>query len=375
MQRKIKVGVIGGGLNSAVGNAHRIALQMDNRWEICSGCFSIDTNLNLSSNESWNANRIYENWNELIKSEKGEIDALIILTPTNTHYEIISKAIEEGYCIICEKTLTNTYEEACSIKAKIESQNGFLTMINNYTGYHMLREAKKMIKDGRLGKIINIQAEMPQQGFICYTPTGDLPKPQPWRLKDDKIPTIYLDLGVHLYHIVDFLCNVKPVSLTANQQSNGFFKDVIDDVICIVKYEENIQGSFWFSKSAIGHKNGLKIRVFGTSGSIEWTQINPEVIIYSNNFGETRIVERTSRGTGVANELRYNRFKAGHPSGFIEALANYYFDVADAVIDFTQTKSIKNEFIISPEQATNGAKFLNAITNSIQKNEWIKFRI
>lgn len=373
MSEKLKIGFIGGGINSAVGNTHRIASQMDNRWELVSGCFSRNTEINNQTAESWNVARIHTNWREMLQNEVGKIDALAILTPSNAHFDILQEGLKLGYPIICEKTITATHQESKAIAELATEKNSFLTVINNYTGYHMLRELQAMIKRGDLGKIITVQIEMPQQGFISYTKDGSKPQPQKWRLEDTQIPTIYLDLGVHLFHIIHFLLEEEqPEKVCAMHKTNGFFDKIVDDVSCMVRYSNNINAQLWFSKTALGHRNGLKIRIFGEKASAEWLQIEPEILHFHNNKGETQKIERATNTTLLADSDRYNRFKSGHPSGFIEAFANYYYDIADSLLLHKQNKKFDSHFLTFFSEAERGMNFLHKMVQSAQSNQWEK---
>ncbi len=371
MQKKLKIGFIGGAINSAVGNTHKIASQMDNRWELTAGCFSRNKDINLKTAELWSVNKLYDDWKTFLINEKGNLDAVSILTPTNLHFEMVSKAMEFGYPVICEKTLTTTFEESTKICDVVNNLSRYLVVINNYTGYPMLRELKSMIEQKKLGKIVHLQVEMPQEGFNRFV-NGNIPKPQGWRLNDGEIPTIHLDLAVHLHHIVSFLIKEKILEVCANQQTNGFFSNVIDNVQVLVNYSNNISGQIWFSKAALGYRNGLKIRLFGEEGSAEWIQMESEYIKYCNKHGKIEIIDRASPDVTVANQDRYNRFKSGHPAGFIEAFANYYYDIADSISEYKKTGKFNREWLVSADSAKEGMAVLKAMVLSAHNKKWQK---
>lgn len=369
MANKLKIGFIGGGINSVVGNTHRIASQMDNRWELVAGCFSKDQNINHQTGLLWSVKNVYDDWQLLLENEKNNLDAVSVLTPTNLHFEMVKKAIEMGYSVICEKTLTSIFSEANIISNIAKENNSFVAVINNYTGYPMLRELKEMIKLNKLGKIHHIQVEMPQEGFIRYA-NNNKPKPQSWRLKDYQIPTIYLDLAIHLHHIVSFLIKNKPLEVCAAHQSYGFFNDIIDNATCMANYSDNVSCQIWFSKSALGSRNGLKIRLYGDIGSAEWLQMESEYIKFCDKQGRIEIIDRASPNIIIANQDRYNRFKAGHPAGFIEAFANYYYDLADAVLDFQKNKIIENKWIVTSDLAKEAMGMLDSMALSVKNKTW-----
>lgn len=373
MEKKLKVGFIGGSINSAVGYTHKIACQMDEKWELVSGCFSTNEKVNYDTAEVYGIKRekIYNNWKAFLDNERKEIDAICILTPTDTHYEIIMYALKLGYAIICEKAMVSDYSDAVKICNYVKKNNNFLVVTYNYTGYPMLRELKEWILNGKLGTITKIIIEMPQEGFAKLSSDEEPIIPQKWRLKDDIIHTLSLDLGVHLQNIIYFLTGEKPIRLVADGATDGNFDTVVDDVMCIAEYTNGLRSQIWYSKSAIGNRNGLRIRVYGKSGSAEWFQMEPEKFIYSDVFGNQRIIDRSVKNY-VGNALRYNRFKAGHPAGFIEAFSNYYYDIAECLNQYINLGKYKSEFIFDSFDAKEGLKMLDAISKSIVEKRWVE---
>lgn len=372
--KKLKLAFIGGAKNSAVGYAHFCACRMDNCFEIVAGCFSRNKDISIETGIMYGVSqdRIYTDWRKMIMAEKNKIDAISVITPTPLHFEIVKEALEAGIPVICEKSLAMNPEE---VKKLIEIQkrtNGFLAVTYNYTGYPIIRELKKIIKDGKIGKILHFQAQMPQEGFIRLNKNGEKPIPQKWRLEDKTIPTIHLDLCSHLHEIIFYLINEKPIEVIADQSSDGWFKNIIDNVSCLSRYTNNIQGQFWFSKSAIGYRNGLSISIFGTKGSISWSQMNPEFAEISYLDGTKQILDRASNDILEADKLRYTRFKAGHPAGFIEAFANVYFDIHSALNEYQNTGTWKSSEIFGADFALEGLEFLNAMVKSSQCKSWQK---
>ena len=371
MKQKLKIAFLGGGINSAVGRTHRIAIEMDNRYELVAGCFSRNWDINLQSANEYGVQkkRVYTTLEDLIENEKHRLDAICILTPTPNHMKEVIKCIENNIRVICEKALAMSSSEAMEIKRKLERYSGFLAVTYNYTGYPMLRELRNMIQNGKLGKIEQIHVEMPQESFARLDKNGDPIKPQEWRLKDEFLPTLSLDLGAHTHDITSFLTGEKPQELVAVQNSFGSFRQIIDNSICMANYTNDIVSNIWFSKVAIGHRNGLRVRVYGELGSAEWYQLDPENLYFSNHLGEKILIDRASPCVSVANENGYNRFKAGHPSGFIEAFANYYTDIADLILQKTNNF---NRYVFGIDDALEGLKMLEAMTESSKKKEWIK---
>lgn len=365
-----KLGFIGGSLHSAVGYAHRVACAMDNRWRVEAGCFSRHEEENQATAAAYGVapGRVYSTWRKLLEKEKARLDAVVVLTPTPTHAEIVSACLRAGIPVICEKSLAADVKEARQILAARDEGRRFLAITYNYSGYPMVRELRNLIHRGVLGKIMHFQAEMPQEGFRRTDAQGNKPVPQPWRLADKTIPTIYLDLGVHVHHVLHYLTGEHPERVVADQRSYGWF-DVMDNVTCLCRYTGGIQGQIWFSKSALGLRNGLRFRIYGSEASAEWFQLNPEEIVLSFMDGRRQILDRAAT-VEVAQLPRYNRFKAGHPAGFIEAFANLYGDIADALTMYRKTGTWHSDEVFSADLAAEGLAMLSAMVRSTQTGKW-----
>jgi len=370
----LKIGFIGGAINSAIGYTHYIASQMDHMFKLQAGVFSRDENINKKTALTWGIdfNNLYSNWIDFLEKEKDNLDAVVILTPTPNHYEMIVKALDLGYSVISEKALAMSYEEGLNIVKKIEEKKAFLAVTHNYTGYPMVRELQQMIKDNKLGKITHINIEMPQESFARLI-DGKKPNPQNWRLKDSKISGISLDLAAHLQHMIYFLTEENPTEIVADESTFGWFDEIADNVFCISRFHSGMKVNMWYGKASLGHRNGLKIRIYGTKGSAQWYQMNPEELTFSTVNGDRMIIDRASNVT-VSNKVKYNRFKSGHPAGFIEAFGNLYVDIAEKLRQYKIDGNHQVNWSYTAEQATIGLKVFEAIEKSVKENKWIKIR-
>jgi predicted dehydrogenase len=278
-------------------------------------------------------------------------------------------ALKAGYRVICEKALTISSNESIQIEKVLNEYAGYLAVTFNYSGYPMVRELRRIVCDGGLGKLQQIHIEMPQESFLRVNSN-----PQNWRRIDYAIPTVSLDLGVHVFHLVDFLSGgMKPVALVGEQASYGEH-NVIDNVYSIAQFENSLIVNSWWGKTALGHRNGLRLRVFGKKGSAEWYQMEPELLRLADNDGHNQIIDRSSGDAKKAQEQRYNRFKAGHPSGFVEAFANLYADIAEEIHSLSTGGSSKSPYVFGARSATEGLKILELISESSEKREWIDFK-
>jgi predicted dehydrogenase len=171
--------------------------------------------------------------------------------------------------------------------------------------------------------------------------------------------------------MVKFLLGSKPQEVVAIASSRGNFPEIIDNIQCLVRYSDKIDCGIWYSKTALGYRNGLSLRVFGSKGSAEWIQANPEYINYANNVGGRYVLDRASSGIQIANQPRYQRFKAGHPAGFLEAFANYYVDIAEALNKYKESRGGNlSDYVFGVKESIEGLEMLEAITRSSQSRKW-----
>lgn len=370
-----RVACLGGGYYSAIGRCHNVALSMDDRFEVVAGCFDLASDENEYSALRYGVarERTHASLQELLDREAANVDAFVILTPTDQHANHVTQCLERRIPVICEKALGVSTKEIRNIESKLQQSGGFLAVIYNYLGYPMIRELRAMISAGQLGKVSQIHVEMPQEGFLRRDEHGEPVKPQDWRLHDHEVPTVALDLGVHLHAIIEFLTRETPTDVVAMAGNFGNFNDIVDNVACLAKYTGGLQCSFWFSKSALGYRNGIKVRVFGDKAAAEWVQTNPEFVQFSDCLGNRVIIDRASPGIRVANQDRYARFKAGHPAGFIEAFANYYYDVADALeVHLGAAKHGVDGDVYGLPTAMAGIKLFEAMARSATELRWVK---
>ena len=364
----LRLGFIGGSLDSAVGYTHYNSSRLDGHFRVDCGCFSLCQESNEETAETYGIahERTHATWRELLEKERQAIDAVVVLTPTPDHSEIVIAALNAGHPVICEKALAVSSEECRAIGEAVARNRGFLAVTYNYSGYPMVRELRRLIADGALGRIQQIHIEMPQEGFLRQGAA-----PQAWRLKDHAVPTVSLDLGVHVHHLIHFLTGGKaPLEVVGDQGTYGQFGEIIDNVYCLARYEGDLRVQTWYGKTALGYRNGLRIRVFGSLASAEWLQMQPEDLLFSQADGRRILIDRGSGDADVARQPRYNRFKPGHPSGFIEAFANLYVDIADHLRRHQAQKPRPNDFVYGACESEEGLRFLEAIAHSAQTRAW-----
>ena len=255
--------------------------------------------------------------------------------------------------------------QSLKIKQALEKHGGFLGVTFNYSGYPMVRVLKKMIDDGDLGKLLKMRIEMPSDGFI--QPPEKM-HPQPWRLQDGEIPTLLLDLGVHVHHLCGFLTGQTPASVLGDFNNFSIFDSIVDDAHFWVEYKEGLKADYWVSKTALGHRNGLKFTLYGDKASATWVQEDPEHLHIAHSDSRRVIVDR---GNCEHKEEIRERFKPGHPSGFIEAFANLYNDLADCLTQFKETNVFSSPYVFGWTHAHEGLAVLDAASKANESKQWV----
>jgi predicted dehydrogenase len=349
-----------------------VASRMDGRFELVAGAFSSDDAVNERTAEEWGVDptRRYGSWRDLLTDEAGRLDAVVVLTPTPDHEEHVGAALDAGFEVICEKSLATSSHSAQLLADRARERGRFLAVTYNYSGYPMVRELRARIRDGELGRIVAVHVEMPQEGFLRLDAEGRPVQPQAWRRRDGAIPTVSLDLGTHTHHLLQFLLGTDPLEVVGIQAHHGAVSTVADYVSCIARYPEDVDVDMWFGKCALGYRNGLSVRVFGERAAAEWTQMWPEEVRLSSAFGAVQRIDRASPGTRVAGTPRYERFKAGHPAGFLEAFANLYVDLADALEEFENTGRTTSDYVFGADAAADGLRMMESITRSCTTRSW-----
>ena len=371
--KKLRAAFIGGGSNSEIGFVHKNALDISQRYSLESACFSTNKKINFTTGNMFGIpnNKIYENIDQLLINEQSNLDVVIILTPTDRHYENIMKVLEYNIPVVSEKSLAMNAQEVKKIKQKLLIKKNSLSITYNYTGYPMVRELKKFISKKMIGQVNQFLIEMPQDSLLKVDNKNKKSHVKSWRLKKFSIPMIYFDLGSHIHSIIAFILNKKIKKVLCVSNNYGHFRDIDDDVHCLLELDRNCLGNIWFSKSALGNNNGLKIRIYGNKGSVEWYQEHPDHFLYSDKFGQKQIINLSSNLVKVASQKRYNRFKPGHPTGFVEAFANYYEDIARKLQRKNTIKSHIYGYVLGIDEAENGIKFIESMYLSKKKRKWI----
>ena len=374
---KIKIGFVGGGPNSFIGYSHRLAARFDNRFEFVAGVFSRDINKSRKFGTSLglDTQRCYDDYFLMAKQESKRtdgIEALGIMTPSGDHYKIAKAFIENKVHIISDKPLTATVDDAIKLEKIVKKHKIVFALTHNYSAYPMLREAKSIIEKGKIGKVMLINVEYPQ-GYTVGIKKKEEASILKWRLDKNMCgPSMILsEIGTHAYHLLRYVTNLEVKEVAAEITSLSSELTVDDNAFLLLRMNNNSRGSIWISSAATGGENGLKIRVYGNKGSVEWYQDDPNHLKFTELGEPTKIITRASKT--VSNlSLQSSRVAAGHPEGFFEAFANIYTEFADSI---QKRKKNKKFNYVHPtiKDGVKGIKFIFAAKKSSDQNSrWIK---
>ena len=379
--KKLKMGMIGGGLGSFIGAIHRNAALLDNCIDLVCGSFSSDFQNSLETGETLflEKNRVYKTYDEMISkesaiSEDQRMDIVSIVTPNHLHYDPAIKALDNGFPVIIDKPLTFDTNQAKKLVEKVNQTKLPFAVTHTYTGYPMVKEAKNIIESGKLGKIRKVAVEYPQ-GWLTTNLENTDNKQASWRTdpsKSGKAGSMG-DIGTHAANMVEYITGKKIIKLFAKVNIVVEGRLLEDDGNVLISLEDNIEGNLMTSQIATGEENDLKVRVWGELGGIEWKHSTPNTLIHKLNGKPNQILR-----AGVDNSylskfaLSHCRTPSGHPEGFIEAFANIYRNFSYAVNNYKN--SIEHDPIYdfpTVEHGYRGMKFIDAVIESSKSSKWI----
>ena len=375
----IRYGMVGGGMKALIGEVHRKALKFDNRVELVAGCFSshADRNAEVGVEYDLDPARVYANYEEMAKAEAARedgIDFVSVVTPNNTHYAVCKAFLEAGINVVCEKPLCFTVEQAEELQ-KLSREKGLLFGVTyTYTGYVMSKVMKEMIAEGKIGKVVSVNAEYAQDWLLGELATGNNTQTNiaVWRT-DPAISgaaNCVGDIGTHIENYVHYVTGLKIKRLIATTNKYGKALDLNANII--VEYENGVNGAYWCSQVAAGHYNGLAVRVYGDKGALEWAQEDPEHLRYTPVDGATQLL---ARGTGCIREkaAAQGRLPSGHPEGLVTAFANIYRNYVSALVAKKNGADAEVYDYPRVEDGVNGVRFVKAVVESAANgSKWVE---
>lgn len=373
---RLRYGMVGGGLGAFIGGVHRRAIALEETADLVAGCFSSRPEKNQETGDFYGLakDRIYGSYEEMAREEakrEDGIDFVCIVTPNATHYEIAKAFLEAGIHVSCEKPLCFTVEQAEEL-ARLSREKGLhFAVTYTYTGYGMVKLAKKLVSEGAIGDIVNVNAEYLQDWLIDEIGGGDqtTTKMSVWRTDPEKsgISNCVGDIGTHIEDTVGYITGMHPKKVAAVLDHYGMDLELNANIL--VEYENGVHGVYSCSQVCAGHLNGLVIRIFGSEGAIEWVQEEPDCLKVTKKGQPEQIYHRgTGYVSGRAADL--NHIPSGHPEGLTYAFANIYHGFMGAVLKTVNGETAAPEDLDFPsvEDGLTGVRFVHAVVKSSQND-------
>lgn len=379
--------MIGGGNNAFIGAIHRQAAFMDNQIELVCGCFSSNPTTSLISGRSYFLpdNRIYKSYQEMFEEElklpKGErMDFVSIVTPNHLHFEPAMMALESGFHVVLDKPMTYSLEEAKLLQQKVEETGLILALTHVYSGYPAVKEAKKRITKGELGKLRRIYVEY-TQGWLSERIELLEGNNVGWRCdpkRSGKAGCIG-DIGTHAWHLCEYITGLKVQELCAELNTFVEGRPVDDDGVALLHFEQGVTGVLMATQICTGEANNIRIRIYGDKGGLEWRQMEPNILFLKWKDRPTEILNIGNNGYLNKNTLWNTRTPAGHPEGFIESFANIYRNFALTVRALDSGEQPQEAWLDFPSihEGVRGMQFIETMVtagynNNTKWQKWIE---
>ena len=369
--RRIRVGMVGGGPGAGIAETHRTAMRLDDKCVLIAGVFSRDSEKSRGAARLLriDPDRVYPDYRVMAevesKRESDRIDVAVIVTRTDSHFEIAKKFLESGIQVICDKPLCLSLAEAKELKRLAEEKELILCLTHNYSGYAMVRHAARMVRNGDLGKICVVQAEH-ASGWAAKLLENQGHPQAAWRtdpvLSGDA--SVLFDLGTHAHQLARFVTGLEITEVAAELSQIVQGRAIKDNANLLLRFSNGARGALWASMAAIGNEHGLRIRVYGDRGSLAWHHEDPCHLRYCPLDGPQQILAQGADGLS-AEAKRWTRAGLGHPEGFFESFANIYTEVADAILAKSEGRAYIKDELGFPD-ASDGARGVALVESAMR---------
>ena len=373
--KKLNLGIVGGGSKSWIGHVHRIAARYDDQYEIVAGVFSrnVKSSTEFGRKIGVSKERCYSNYKEMANEEakrKDGINVVAIMTPPSSHQIIAETFIDKNIHVISDKPFAGNLEQAKKLYKKIKLNKKIkYALTHNYSAYPMVREAKVLVEKGKIGKVEYVNVEYVQDWSEGKNITSkNAKKNLKWKL-DSKIvgaSAVLNEIGTHAYHLASYISGLKGKTIFADIKQVSKKIKMDDNAQVMINFTNGAKGMFWTSVMAKGGVYGLRIRIFGSKGSIEWVQNDPGYLKFNPSRGAVKLLERGFHNAELSK--KFSRIKFGHPEGYLDAFANIYREFATSI----KSKTKQRNFYPNEDEGLETAKFINACKISSRKKRWVK---
>jgi predicted dehydrogenase len=374
----VRLGMVGGGNDAFIGEIHRIASRVDDRYRLLAGALSSTPERSRLSGErlGLDPGRSYSDFTEMARKEAARpdgIEAVSIVTPNHLHAAAAIPFLRRGIHVICDKPLTATLEQAQELAAEVRRGAALFVLTHNYTGYPMVRQARDIVHSGDLGPIRFVAVEYSTDWLATAKETEGL-KQAEWRTDPRRagVGGCVADIGTHAFHLLRFITGMTVNELSGELVTFIPGRPVDDHVQVQLRFAEGGRGTLWASQVTVGDENGLRIRVYGQRGSLDWHQEEPNRLWYTRADGTRQLVTRMGRGAS-ASAAAVSRTPAGLPEGYLEGFANLYTEAADAIVAARDGGApVHPDTLPGLEDGLVGMAFIDAvIRSSVDNGAWI----
>jgi predicted dehydrogenase len=378
--RRLRLGMVGGGPGGFIGAVHRIAARIDDRFELVAAALSSEPDKSRKAAIDLHIppDRAYATFAEMAIAESqrpDRIDAVSIVTPNHLHFAPAKAFLEAGIHVICDKPLTTTVEDALSLSQLVKKSGLIFGLTHNYTGYPTIRQAREMVAAGELGYLRLIQVEYAQDWLTTPLETSGQ-KQAVWRTDPAQSgPAGSLgDIGTHAYNIACFVSGLSAEQVAADVSTFVPGRRLDDNVQLLLRYQGGARGMLWASQVAVGNENNLRLRIYGEKAGLDWSQENPNYLHFSQYGKSTRTLTRNGADAG-ASAKHASRIPSGHPEGYLEAFAQLYADLAEQISARQANRAPAPQSLLVPtvDDGVAGVQFIAAVLASSKQNAaWVK---
>lgn len=385
MNRKLRMGMIGGGKDAFIGAIHRIAANMDGLVELVCGSLSINKEIAVDSGRSLflPEDRIYTSYEEMLEQESkrpeaDRLDFVTIVTPNFAHAAPAIMALEKGFHVVVEKPITLTLEEALQLKEKLDETGRLLCLTHTYTGYPMVKQARALVKNGALGNIRKVFVEY-RQGWLSKLLEREGNQGAAWRTDPKKggKSAVMGDIGTHAFNLAEYISGLQVSQVCADLNTMVEGRSLDDDGSVLLQFGNGARGVLAATQVAAGEENNLSIKVYGENGGVEWHQQEPNTLLLKWLDKPTEVLR--AGNAYLSNIAKHNsRTPGGHPEGYLEAFGNIYRNFALTLAGKINNKAVDPELIDFPSitEGIRGMAFIDSVVRSSQsKEKWTPYSL
>ncbi len=377
--RKLRMGMVGGGPGAFIGPVHRMAAELDGRIEMVAGAFSSSAGKSRAAGVSFRIDpeRAYAGYEEMIAKEKQRadgIDFVVIATPNNLHLSVAKAALEAGIPVVSDKPATATYDEALELERVVAASGLPYALTHTYAGYALVREARNLCGSGELGEIRKVSVEY-LQGWLSQPIELTGQKQAAWR-SDPALSGpggCIGDIGTHAFHLVEYVTGLDVTALHGTLRSVVPGRRVDDDCTALLKLSNGSQGVLVTSQIAAGERNAVRLRVYGEKAGLSWAQEDPNYL-YIKHGDRPEEIRHAAGGYLSADARAVTRFPGGHPEGYLEAFAVLYREFADALEAWREDRADTLPATLPGIRAgVRGMRFIERTIESNKTGAWVEF--